>query len=125
MRRCVAACCLLLLLAAGGAQATVTLPVPWKEGMQLRYRSQSSNQKVKGKLHTRIQTQDSIELRILEAGPEGFVQQWRSVSPEVAVTGDGDQVATERKVAQALVARIQAGVAPARAQLDVDPISML
>jgi len=116
MRRCAAACCLLLLLAAGCAHATVTLPVPWQEGMQLRYRSQSSNEKVKGKLQTRIQTQDSIELRILEAGPEGFVQQWRSLSPEVAVTGNGDQVATERKLAQALVARFR--TLPMQAQLD-------
>jgi len=111
-----AAGCLLLLLAAGCAQATVSLPVPWKQGMQLRYRSQSSNEKVKGKLHTRIQTQDIAELSILEAGPEGFVQQWRSLAPEVAVTGDGDQVAFERKVAQALVKRFR--TLPMQAQLD-------
>jgi hypothetical protein len=81
--------------------------VPWQQGQQLRYRSQSSADKTKGKLHTRIQTQDVTELSILEAGPGGFVQQWRSASPEVAVTGDGDQVASERKVAQALVARFR------------------
>jgi hypothetical protein len=32
--------------------------------MQLRYRSHSSTEKVKGKLHTRIQTQDTTELSI-------------------------------------------------------------
>jgi hypothetical protein len=116
MRRYAAALCLSLLLAAPLAQASVSLPVPWKEGMQLRYRSQSSNEKIKGKLHTRIQTQDTTELSILEAGPRGFVQQWRSLSPEVAVTGDGDQVANERKVAQALVARFKS--LPMQAELD-------
>jgi len=116
MRRYAAALCLSLLLAAPLAQASISLPVPWKEGMQLRYRSQSSNEKTKGKLHTRIQTQDTTELSILEAGPQGYLQQWRSLSPEVAVTGDGDQVANERKVAQALVARFKS--LPMKAQLD-------
>jgi hypothetical protein len=116
MRPIAAACCLLLLFAAPLAQATISLPVPWKEGMQLRYRSQSSNEKTKGKLHTRIQTQDQIEVSILEAGAQGFVQQWKSLAPEVAVTGDGDQVAAERKVAQALVARFRS--LPMQAQLD-------
>ena len=113
-RRLLAAC--LLLLAADLAHATVSLPVPWKQGMTVRYRSQSSNEKTKGQLHTRIQTQDLNELTILEATPEGFVQQWKSLQPEVAVTGDGDQVANERKVAQALVARFKS--LPMQANLD-------
>lgn len=115
MRRLLAAC-LLLLFAADVAQATISLPVPWKEGMTVRYRSQSSNEKTKGKLHTRIQTQDVTELSILEANADGFVQQWKSLSPEVAVTGDGDQVSNERKVAQALVARFK--TLPMQANLD-------
>jgi len=45
------------------------------------------------------------------------VQQWRSTAPEVAVTGDGDQVVTEQKVAKALVARFRN--LPLQAQLDV------
>jgi len=115
MRRLLAAC-LLLLFAADAAQATISLPVPWKQGMTLRYRSQSSNEKTKGQLHTRIQTQDTTELSILEAGANGFVQQWKSLNPEVAVTGDGDQVSNERKVAQALVARFK--TLPMQANLD-------
>ena len=115
MRRLLAAC-LLMLFAADAAQATISLPVPWKQGMTLRYRSQSSNEKTKGRLHTRIQTQDMTELSILEANAGGFVQQWKSLSPEVAVTGDGDQVANERKVAQALVARFK--TLPMQANLD-------
>ncbi|MEO8161352.1 MAG: hypothetical protein ABI588_08015 [Arenimonas sp.] len=107
MRRIRVACCLLLIALVPVAQASISLPVPWKQGMQLRYRSQSVQEKVKGKLHTRIQTQDVTELSILEADAAGYVQRWRSVSPEVAVTGDGDQVASERKVAQALVARFR------------------
>jgi hypothetical protein len=114
MRRLLACC--LLLLCATAAQATISLPVPWQKGMTLHYRSHSSNEKTKGKLHTRIQTQDLTELSITEAGPEGFVQQWRSLKPEVAVTGDGDQVTYERKVAQALVERFRS--LPMQAQLD-------
>jgi hypothetical protein len=110
------AACLLMLFAADAAQATISLPVPWKQGMTLRYRSQSSNEKTKGQLHTRIQTQDTTELSILEANADGFVQQWKSLSPEVAVTGDGNQVANERKVAQALVARFK--TLPMQANLD-------
>ena len=116
MRRMLAACCLLLFAAADTAQAAISLPVPWKEGMSLRYRSSSSNEKTKGQLNTRIQTQDLTELKILEAGPNGFVQQWKSLSPEVAVTGNGAQVANERKVAQALVARFR--TLPMQANLD-------
>jgi hypothetical protein len=107
---------LLFLFAADAAQATISLPVPWKQGITLRYRSQSSNEKTKGALHTRVQTQDLTELSITEARPDGFVQQWRSLKPEVAVTGDGDQVANERKVAQALVARFRS--LPMQANLD-------
>lgn len=114
MRRLLALC--LLFLLADAAQATISLPVPWKQGMTVHYRSKSSNEKTKGKLHTRIQTQDTTELSIVEAGPEGFVQQWKSLKPEVAVTGDGDQVANERKVAQALVERFR--TLPMQAQLD-------
>jgi len=114
MRRLLA--CSLLLLCAGAAQATISLPVPWKQGMVLQYRSRSASDKTKGKLHTRIQTQDTNEVSILEAGPEGFVQQWKSLKPEVAVTGDGAQVDNERKVAQALVARFK--TLPMQAKLD-------
>ena len=116
MRRLPAFASLLLLLCAGVAQATVSLPVPWKQGMVVRYRSSSSNEKTKGQLHTRIQTQDLTELRILEADANGFVQQWKSLQPEVAVTGDGDQVVRERKVAKALVARFRS--LPIEANLD-------
>ena len=116
MRRTLRLACLVLLLCAGAAQATVSLPVPWKQGQVLRYRSTSSNDKAKGQLHTRIQTQDLIELRTLEAGADGFVQQWKSLAPEVAVTGDGDQVPRERKVAKALVARFR--TLPIEANLD-------
>jgi len=116
MRRLLSTCCLGLLLFAGAAQATVSLPVPWKQGMTLRYKSSSSNEKTKGQLHTRIQTQDVTELTILEANAQGFVQQWKSISPEVAVTGDSAQVSSERKIAQALVTRFK--TLPMEAKLD-------
>lgn len=107
MRCQIRAACLLLFAFAPLAAASIALPVPWQQGMQLRYRSQSVQDKTKGSLHTRIQTQDVTELTILEAGADGFVQQWRSTAPEVAVTGDGGQVASEQKLAKALVARFR------------------
>jgi hypothetical protein len=116
MRTTRAACFILLFALAPLAQASISLPVPWQQGMQLRYRSQSVQEKTKGRLHTRIQTQDVTELSILEANAEGFVQQWRSTAPEVAVTGDGDQVVSEQKLARALVARFRN--LPLQAQLD-------
>lgn len=105
MRR-IAACLLLCFaLAPGAAQATITLPVPWKEGMQLRYRSTSSTEKVRGQLHTRVQIQDITELQITEANVHGFLQVWHSRKPEVATTGDGDQVMAERRMVQAMLKR--------------------
>lgn len=116
MRRFPAACVLLLLLAAPLAEAAITLPVPWKDGMQLRYRSSSSTEKVKGKLNTRVQTQDETLLEVVGAGEGGFVQRWRSLKPEVAVTGDGSQVAAERRMTQALLKRFES--LPLEARID-------
>jgi hypothetical protein len=125
MRR-LAACLLLLALAAAalvpGAQAqapdpaAISLPVPWQAGMVLRYRSTSVTDKTRGQLHTRIQIQDVSELKILEANAQGYVQSWRSLKPEVATTGDGDQVVAEKKMATALVKRFEN--LPLEAQLD-------
>jgi len=105
MRR-IAACLLLCFAFVPLAQATITLPVPWKPGMQLRYRSTSATDKVRGQLHTRVQIQDITELR-LEAFGEGFVQVWHSRKPEVATTGDGDQVTYERRMVQAMLKRFE------------------
>lgn len=116
MRSIPAACVLLLLLVAPLAEAALTLPLPWKQGLQLHYRSTSDQQKVKGKLHTRVQTQDETAVDILEAGPQGFVQRWRSIAPEVAVTGDGDQVVAERQMTKALLKRFES--LPLEATLD-------
>src|SRR5215213_3890450 len=104
MRRLVA-CLLLCLALVPAAQATLTLPMPWKQGLQLRYRSTSSTEKVRGQLHTRVQIQDITELAIVEANAQGFVQTWRSRKPEVATTGDGDQVMEERRMVQAMLKR--------------------
>ena len=104
MRR-FAACLLACFALIPVAQATITLPVPWKEGMQVRYRSSSSTEKVRGQLHTRVQIQDITELRIAEANAQGFVQVWHSRKPEIATTGDGDQVMAERRMVQAMLKR--------------------
>jgi hypothetical protein len=106
MRR-IAACLLLVLALVPLAQAaTITLPVPWKAGMQVRYRSTSSTDKVRGQLHTHVQVQDITELQ-LEANGNGFVQSWHSRKPEVATTGDGDQVTYERRMVQAMLKRFE------------------
>jgi hypothetical protein len=106
MRR-IAACLFLCLALVPVAQATITLPVPWKEGMQVRYRSTSSTDKVRGQLHTRVQIQDITELQITEANVHGFVQVWHSRKPEIATTGDGDQVMAERRMVQAMLKRFE------------------
>ena len=115
MRR-LAACLLLSFAFVPAAQATITLPVPWKQGMQLRYRSISSTDKVRGQLHTRVQIQDVTELRIDQANAQGFVQSWHSRKPEVATTGDGDQVIAERRMVQSMLKRF--ANLPLEAQLD-------
>jgi hypothetical protein len=106
MRR-IAACLLLCLALAPAAQASLTLPMPWQQGLQLRYRSTSSTEKVRGKLHTRVQIQDITELAITEANARGFVQVWHSRKPEIATTGDGDQVMAERRMVQAMLKRFE------------------
>jgi hypothetical protein len=115
MRRFVA-CLLLCLAVVPAAQAALTLPMPWKQGLQLRYRSTSATEKVRGQLHTRVQIQDITELAIVEANPNGFVQTWRSRKPEVATTGDGDQVMDERRMVQAMLKRFEN--LPLEARLD-------
>jgi hypothetical protein len=105
MRR-FAASLLLCFALVPTVQATITLPVPWKPGMQLRYRSTSATDKVRGQLHTRVQIQDITELR-LQADGKGFVQSWHSRKPEVATTGDGDQVNVERRMVQAMLKRFE------------------
>ncbi len=111
-----AASLLVLIALAPAAQASVALPVPWQQGMSLRYRSQATTDKTRGKLHTRIQTQDVVEVSVPEADAQGFLQQWRSLSPEVAVTGDAAQSPAESRMARALVARFR--TLPLQAQLD-------
>jgi hypothetical protein len=112
------ACLLLCLALVPAAQATITLPVPWQQGMQLRYRSTSTTDKVRGQLNTRVQVQDITELRIVEAGPQGFVQAWHSRKPEVATTGDGSQVMAERRMVQAMLKRFEN--LPLEAKLDAE-----
>lgn len=102
-----AACLLLSFALVPVAQATISLPVPWKQGLQLRYRSSSATEKTRGQLHTRVQVQDISELRIAEAGEQGFLQVWHSRKPEVATTGDGDQVMAERRMVQAMLKRFE------------------
>jgi hypothetical protein len=119
MRR-FAACLFLLLAFAPAARATITLPVPWQQGMTLRYHSTSVTDKTRkiqaGQVHTRVQIQDVTELKILEANQQGYVQSWRSLKPEVATIGDGDQVMAERRMATALVKRFEN--LPLEARLD-------
>jgi hypothetical protein len=106
----------LLSLTPALAADKITLPVPWKQDLQLRYRSTSLTEKTRGQLHTRVQIRDISELRIVEANAQGFVQSWRSVHPEVAVTGDGGHATDEKRMAQKLVDRFRS--LPLEARLD-------
>jgi len=120
MRRLAACLLFLSALSPALAQEKISLPVPWKPGLTLRYHSTSVTDKTRsihaGQVHTRIQIQDVTEVKILEATPQGFVQSWQSLKPEVATIGDGDQVNAERKMANALVKRFEN--LPLEAKLD-------
>ena len=120
MRRLAACLLLSFVLAPAFAQDKISLPLPWKQGMTLRYHSTSVTDKTRkiqaGQVHTRIQIQDVTELKILEATQQGYVQSWRSLKPEVATIGDNDQVSAERKMANALVKRFEN--LPLEAKLD-------
>jgi hypothetical protein len=104
------------LLLAAVAQASVSLPLPWKQGMEVAYRSSSVQERTRAGKHERIVTREDIRLKISEAGDQGFLQVWSSPSPRIEVSGDADSLAADRRMAQQVAERF-AGL-PLQAQLD-------
>ena len=112
--------CLLLaatsLAATPLAQAAITLPLPWKQGMKVRYSSSLVQEKVRADKQERTETRETIVLEIAEASDKGFLQVWRSQAPSVLVSGDGASVAAQRAIAKKMAERFAA--LPVKAELD-------
>lgn len=107
---------LLGLVLASPAQAAVSLPLPWKLGMEIAYRSSSVQERTRAGRHERIVTREDIRLKISEASDKGFLQVWSSPSPRIEVSGDAASLAADRQMAQQVSKRF-AGL-PLQAQLD-------
>ena len=105
--RRVALCAALLLVAGAASAATVTLPLPWKDGMRVNYLGRSVQEDVRGGKTRRIETRETNVLRITEAGPKGFLQVWRTSDTRVQVSGNADGLENDRKLALALGKRFE------------------
>jgi len=106
----------LLLAGTGLAQAAITLPLPWKQGMKVRYQSESVQEKVRAGKNERTETRETIALEIAEAGDQGFLQVWRSQAPSVLVSGDGADIVAQRAIAKKMAERF--ATLPLNAELD-------
>lgn len=101
------ALCAVLLAAAGSAAASITLPLPWKDGMRLNYLGRSVQEDVRGGKTRRTETRETNVLRITEAGSTGFLQVWRTSDTRVQVSGNAEGLENDRKLALALGKRFE------------------
>ena len=61
------------------AQAdTITLPLPWKAGQALRYQFEQVDSDVGPDKREKSTSHATMEVKTVEAGKDGFVQEWRS-----------------------------------------------
>ena len=100
-----AALAAVLLLLSPLAAAAISFPLPWHQGLKVRYHSVSVQEKTRAGKHERIETRETNTLDIVEASDKSYLQVWRSEAPSVVVSGDGDNLAVERSVAQQLTKR--------------------
>ena len=107
---------LLLLGMATQAAATVTLPLPWKDGMRVNYLGRSVQEDKRGGKTRRTETRETDVLRITEAGPDGFLQVWRTSDSQVKVSGDAAGLENDRRLMLALAKRFEK--LPMQAELD-------
>ena len=105
-----------LLLAPSLASAAISLPIPWQQGMHVRYKSVSVQEKVRAGKHQRVETRETSALDITRVDREGFVQVWHSENPSVQVTGDTTTIAADRALAEQLLNRFRN--LPLQARLD-------
>lgn len=106
----------LLLAAPTMVDAAIALPLPWQQGQKVRYQSSSVQEKVRAGQRERIDTREISVLEIVEANDKGYLQVWRSESPSVTVSGNGDVIAGKRDIAQQLTQRF--AKLPLQAELD-------
>lgn len=113
--------CLSMLLAVpvfpSLALASITLPLPWKLGDAHRYQSVAVQEKTRAGKTQRIETREVDEIRIVEAGPKGFLQVWRVQSSKVTMTGDSGNAAAD----QLLVTQLTEGFRDMALQAELEP----
>jgi hypothetical protein len=100
-----AALAVVLLLSSPLAAAAISFPLPWHQGMKVRYQSVSVQEKTRAGKHERVETRENNTLEIVEASDQAYLQVWHSIAPSVVVSGDADNVAVEKSVAQKLTKR--------------------
>lgn len=76
--------CLLLPISAQAAQAgpepvaiKIKLPLPWKQGQVLAFDSERVKTETGPGKREKVVSASKVEVRTIEAGAEGFVQEWR------------------------------------------------
>lgn len=94
----------------------VTLPVPWKQGLKVRYQSSAVQEKVIAGKHEKTDAREITSLEIAEATNKGFLQVWRSLSPSVAITGDVPDVGVRSAFAKKMSTRFAS--IPLKVELD-------
>lgn len=116
--RCRLGLAALALSLAPLAAASISLPLPWKEGTSLRYQVSAVQEDVRAGKSRKTESAGVQSLQITEAGPSGFLQVWKSEREQTTVTGTADDVETMRRLATALAERLD-GI-PIEAELDAD-----
>lgn len=116
--RCRLGLAALALVLAPLAAASIRLPLPWKQGMELHYRSTSVELREQSGTRRRLETRETQRLRITEAGATGFIQEWTASDSKLSASGNAPDLGQRRSLAQALAERL-AGT-PVEAELAAD-----
>lgn len=81
--------------AAEAPAETIRWPVPWRAGLVLRYETENLESDVRPGKREKTRMTDTTTLRIVEATQAGFVQEWRSDTPDIEVI-EGDPAMARR-----------------------------
>jgi hypothetical protein len=95
-----------------------TLPLPWKAGVHVAYRSLATQDKLRNGKHLVLATHETLVIDVLEATPTGTVLRWSNSAPRVEASGDAPGLAAEKAVVEALAARF--GNLPYEVALDAN-----
>jgi hypothetical protein len=91
--------------AAAMTPLAVSLPLPWKEGLEVAYRSKATQDRFRGGTHLVLATHETLRLKVLEVNPGGFLLQWSNEGPTIEASGDAPTLASDKAMASALAAR--------------------